>query len=674
MRLWDLPNTPPGITHDEAGHGQDALAIVDGARPIYQTIGYGREPLYDYLTAAFMALTGRMDYLALRWVSMIAGLGAVAGVYLWVRRAIGRWEAILSAGWLALSFWAVATSRQGLRSGLLPGLLIGAIYAWWRGTYDADRGAARWFWYVGSGLFTAATLWTYMAARVTWALLLAYPLYLLLVDRARLKERWPGMLLAVLVMGAVAAPMFVWLQRHPGVEQRFSQLGEPLQLLLSGDIGEVAANSVEALGMFTVRGDDLWVYTIPGRPWLGPLVGVLFYAGVVLALLRWRQPALAFSLMWLGAGLVPSLVTGVSASTTRAIAILPVLAIFPAIALTTLLRWLWHRWRWVRRLAAPLSLALLLLTGVRSVNDYFRVWAHHPEVRVAYHTILFEIAQVLDEWQVPEGTAVAISSIYPGPYHDPYAMDLLLSRRDLALRWFDGRASLVFPPQEARLVVPAIAPLAPVFEPTLTTHAELLAQLLLYPDDVNPGFSVYRWEGSAALSLADAQQGLVGWSDATTFPAQDPLAAYELLELPATLGDLVTLVGYTIPISTVKPGEQFAVVTYWQVLGQPDTEWETVLFTHLLNVGEAPSVVAQQDRLDVPGASWFVGDTFAQVHRIAIGPDVRPGRYPLEVGAYTRPIPTPLVPDPPTERLPLAVDGRLVDDRILLPPVEVVQP
>ena len=47
LRLWQLDDAPPGLTHDEAAHGQDAIAIVDGARPIYQTVGYGREPLYD---------------------------------------------------------------------------------------------------------------------------------------------------------------------------------------------------------------------------------------------------------------------------------------------------------------------------------------------------------------------------------------------------------------------------------------------------------------------------------------------------------------------------------------------------------------------------------------------------------------------------------------------------
>src|SRR5512147_1818896 len=74
LRVWQMDRLPPGLTHDEAGHGQDAISIVQGARPLYQTVGYGREPLYDYAVALAMAALGRTDYLVLRWVSALFGL------------------------------------------------------------------------------------------------------------------------------------------------------------------------------------------------------------------------------------------------------------------------------------------------------------------------------------------------------------------------------------------------------------------------------------------------------------------------------------------------------------------------------------------------------------------------------------------------------------------------
>ena len=44
LRLVGLSQIPPGLTHDEADHGLDAWGVVNGDRPIYFTVGYGREP------------------------------------------------------------------------------------------------------------------------------------------------------------------------------------------------------------------------------------------------------------------------------------------------------------------------------------------------------------------------------------------------------------------------------------------------------------------------------------------------------------------------------------------------------------------------------------------------------------------------------------------------------
>ena len=43
-----------------------------------------------------------------------------------------------------------------------------------------------------------------------------------------------------------------------------------------------------------------------------------------------------------------------------------------------------------------LPVFLILLAGARTYRDYFTVWANARDVRVAYHTTLFEIAQDLD--------------------------------------------------------------------------------------------------------------------------------------------------------------------------------------------------------------------------------------------------------------------------------------
>jgi hypothetical protein len=61
-----------------------------------------------------------------------------------------------------------------------------------------------------------------------------------------------------------------------------------------------------------------------------------------------------------------------------------------------------------------------------------------------------------------------------------------------------------------------------------------------------------------------------------------------------------------------------------------------ILFTHALTGDPARLVLAQQDQLDIPSWYWIPGDAFAQVHRFVIPTDARPGKYPLEIGAYAR--------------------------------------
>ncbi len=133
LRLFALGDVPPGMTHDEADHGLTALSILDGARALYFPIGYGREPLYDYATAAVMRATGP-TLLAARLVSVYFGLLLIAATYAWARRAFGAPVALLTAAGLAGGFWPLMTARQALRSSILPAIFTLAVLFFWVGT------------------------------------------------------------------------------------------------------------------------------------------------------------------------------------------------------------------------------------------------------------------------------------------------------------------------------------------------------------------------------------------------------------------------------------------------------------------------------------------------------------------------------------------------------------
>jgi len=678
FRFYQLDTIPPGFTHDEAGHGHDAIAIAHGARPVYETVGYGREPLYDYVVAWVMPIFGE-DYLTLRIVSALAGLLLIVVMHFWVRRAFDVPTAIATSAFLATSFWAVMVSRQALRSALLPMLFAASIFFMWQAVRPyAKQQTIQRRWplisrlasYVLAGLFLGLSLMTYMAARVLPIVFIAFWIYLFIFHRPIWKANWFGVIFIIGLGLIIASPMFDYIASTPGAEQRFSQLSGPIDQLFAGNPQELLSNIFGALGMFMFYGDTLWLYNIPGRALLGLILGPMALVGLVISILRFKRMAYALALFWLIAGIFPSLITGVVASNLRSIAALPVVYLFVSIGLVEIMRGLERLIESHTLRTIPLMLLAVAVT-VFSWNAYFDVWGQARDVRVAYHTTLFEVAQDLDRApDVP--TDVAISSIYPNRFHDPYAMQLTLKRRDMPLRWFTGsfvdmngvpHASLLFPqpagdaascapvssgqiecssgitptqsvftstlpvapvgpkPEPApappnyntTIVVQAVAPIDPLFADLFQRHAEKIRSVELRPDDFNPRFDVYRFDATAALT--EALKSAVIPTDTFDFAG------------------VVNLIGSEIHTPQVRPGQLTEVVTYWRI--NTLTDLEAIMFTHLLSGDPARPVLAQQDSLDVPSYYWLPGDAFAQVHRFIIPADAQPGVYPLEVGLYT---------------------------------------
>jgi 4-amino-4-deoxy-L-arabinose transferase-like glycosyltransferase len=651
LRLYRLDAIPPGWTHDEAGHGHDAVAILHGARPIYEAVGYGREPLYDYVVAGLMALMGPTS-LALRLVSVIFGLGTLAITFAWVRLAFDSPTALAAVALQAASFWSLATSRQALRSSLLPALFTFAVYFFWRSIYrpkaspdELPLQASRWP-MVLFALFICATLYTYLPARVMWMIFPVFLVYLGFCHRVTFRRVWLVSLVAIVISLLLFTPLLLYLQAHPGAEQRLAMLDAPLQALRTGDIAVILNRALSGASAFFLpgQGDDFLAYTIPGRPFFDPLVGTLFLVGLVICLARWREPTYTFSLIWFLIGASPTLVTGAPASITRSIAALPVAFLFPALAVVEGACWAATRWgARAMRVIWLGCVALVIITATISARDYF-AWGESLDVRAAYQHTLVEIARYLAA-QSENGT-VAISTVYPQAPHDPYVFEMSLRRNDLATRWFDARTAILIPSEStARLIVPASTPLA-AMEAAMGIAAydgdlaglRVRERVRLRPDDLDPSFVVYDWEPAVTLRVLreHAQSQSVN------------------------LGNVVQLIGYDLRTPQVKPGDAIELITLWQVT-DPQSVRDTglVLFTHALNA--AGKVVGQEDRLDAPAWDWRPGDVIAQLHRFTLPSDAT-GTLTIEVGAYK---PTDLT------RLPILVNGVTADNRILLTPVEV---
>jgi hypothetical protein len=100
------------------------------------------------------------------------------------------------------------------------------------------------------------------------------------------------------------------------------------------------------------------------------------------------------------------------------------------------------------------------------------------------------------------------------------------------------------------------------------------------------------------------------------------------IDLPVSFEGGLTLLGYTLDRSTLKPGETVHLETTWRVDSVPKQLLS--LMAHVL----APdgSGVAVGDGLGVPIESWQPGDVFVQRHTLTLSKDAPPGVYWVQTG------------------------------------------
>ena len=461
FRVYRLVAFPPGFHFDEAIDLKIALDVLGGARPIYVAEGWGREALYYYLVAPMLRL---IDYnpLALRATAVLCGMGVLVAAYGLARRLRGQTAAWLTAAWLAVAMWPVWAARFGVRHISLALLLGLAAWAfWWSfGRIRNYELGIRNIEFLIAGALLGLTAYTYQPARFVPLLFGGFALYLLLFHRRPTADTamWHnrrGWAVWGLTAAVIALPLIVVLTQVTPIEtgERAFSI-EPLTELLAGNPRPVLANAVAVAGVFTVRGDPLKSYNLPDRPLFVPrLTGVFFYVGLALAVWRWRRPANAFVLLWLVAGLLPTVVTISAPNFNRMVAAQFPIFFLAALGATEVIDWAAARRRWAGAGAVVLVVVALGLTAAATARDLFRVW---PEQFADAHPLNREIAAVADFLEHrADGRPVVISS-RDIEDEDPYVVSVSLDRA-IDRRWVDSSQALALPAgaAEAWLIVTA---------------------------------------------------------------------------------------------------------------------------------------------------------------------------------------------------------------------------
>ena len=619
MRVLALGEIPPGLYHDEAFNGLDALGVhvFTGQWPVYFAANRGREPLFIYLIAATVNLLGRTPG-ALRLAAALCGTLTIPATYLMARAWFNRRVALLSAVVLATMLWHVHLSRIGFRAVTLP---LTTALALWLGA-RAYRSCRRRDWLL-AGLLYGLCFYAYLPARFTPIVLITFALYLLSTGRGR--RLWPGAAWFAAGTLVTLAPLALYAVGHWDVVMgRPGQVSIFNPLINGGDLwGTLGRQLAGTLGMFFVRGDTIPRHNLPGRPVFGPLLGAAMVLGLALAILRARRDvASALTLIWVGLMLAPTWLAEDAPHFLRAVGILPLLVIFPALGLDAGIAWLEKRGR--RGWAVVVACAILIVSLVVTGWDYFVRYGADPQTAYAFEDAATELAAEANRFAGVgwDGSGLVARSA-PSPGEGGGGRVYVSSQP-----WDEWAAIPFLVPETERVTI-----LSAGMTPPLTDDALLL---LLWPYD-----GVERYLDLLPRNARiEVHAGPLARGDLEDVPytAYVACAAEPGAERPASylarFGDQIVLTGYTVEAGA----QEWRVQLEWETLASPqETAENYVVFVHLRD-GER--VVDQDDGEPAggyyPTRLWRSGDVIVDT-RVLTPPGDWEHEPQLVVGLYAWP-------------------------------------
>lgn len=167
LRIYDIQNTPAGLTWDEASLGYNAYSLMMTGKDEYgawfpvnlKSFGDFKPALYAYLAIPFVGILGLNEF-AVRLPSALAGIGLVIVVYLLASRIFNsKWIGISAAFFTSISPLSIMFSRAAFESNI-------ALFLNTLGFYLFLRGKDKSKFLIFSAIAFSLSLLTYQASRL----------------------------------------------------------------------------------------------------------------------------------------------------------------------------------------------------------------------------------------------------------------------------------------------------------------------------------------------------------------------------------------------------------------------------------------------------------------------------------------------------------------------------
>jgi len=385
IRLYNLNELPAGLWYDEADNISQALRIQQepGGLPVFVP-STNLPSLFLLPIAAVIELTG-VTITSGRLVSAAFGVAGVAAVFLMVRLMLGPAMALVAAFLTAVMRWDINWSRIGMHGITTPLFAALTAYLTLR-ALDTDRRSD--YGYAGAAL--GLGMWFYAAHRLFPLVVGFILLHHLVLRRPPLRRFGAQIAVMAVVALAVAAPVA---QSAISDSEDFFKRTKESSVFSHASVGDAFSQMNTSLGkhigMFNYKGDPNPRHNLPDAPMLDFLSGVLLVLGTGIALIGWRNVALASLPVWMLLMVLPGVMTlpWEAPQSLRSIGAIPAVIAAITVAVGTL----WRVGRsapWTRvRKGTPVAVALMLgVIAYENINTYFGEQARNPEVYAAFST------------------------------------------------------------------------------------------------------------------------------------------------------------------------------------------------------------------------------------------------------------------------------------------------
>ncbi|MFN8523651.1 MAG: NHL repeat-containing protein [Chloroflexota bacterium] len=383
MRFPSLEAIPPEVHGDEAVMGLEARRLMTGAAPTVFATGWNDFPMLSFGAIAVSMLMAGDNLYGLRFGSAVLGVLCIPLTYALVRLGFGRTTAAAAAFFVAVSQWHIHYSRVGLNNmqavvATLLLLLLGVLAA------KSRRPIA----FLGAGMAVGVCFSVYFAARLAPVILGVFWLHRLAARRSSLSDLRAGLPVAALGALVFLAPMIPAAIANPSIV--ISRTSTVSVLEPKNTAHALAAHKVESfeemLGIQLLRAFGAMVYFGESSqqyahraPLFDWFTAGLLIPGLVLALLRIRQPRFSTLLAWIVLTLVVGGALTIDALfSPRVVAVIPAIATLAGLMIST-------GWRVAERLPRPATIIVGAATVAVFGASGYQNWAEYFQTHVTRH-------------------------------------------------------------------------------------------------------------------------------------------------------------------------------------------------------------------------------------------------------------------------------------------------